>query len=145
MQWFNKILLLLVVMWSVSSAHACQSINFGFTSRHYKNFYYENDQAIRYNEHNYGFGCDSVYRDFDIQVYKNSHHRNSVAIGKFKSYDHASRYDIGFQYGLITGYSAPVLPYALPRVDIHLFDPVTLSVISLWDQGIAFSLRINLK
>lgn len=128
---------------------SCESINFGYVSHHYKS-YYELDK--KYNERNYGFGCSKIFNsDLDFSYFKNSYGDKSISLSKFYSdlsFYSSSNFDINFglQMGLLYGYnfSIPIVPYALPRLDINFDKKVTFSFIILASTGIAATVNFKL-
>ena len=130
---------------------ACDQIYFGYTSHHFKDSYNYDDAPnvyTRYNERNYGFGCDNAVAGLDIVAYENSYRKTALSVSE-TAWLYSSNYvDLGLQIGGIYGYKNVsgllVTPYILPKLDIKMTKKLTGEIVYGVDV-LAFTIKYRVE
>lgn len=102
---------------------------------------YHSDRYSEYNEWNFGLittyetnwqwgkQCSKQSNAVFLGAYKNSVEEISVLSGMKTSWRIGKTISVGAAYGVITGYQPKILPLAIPTIDIHLSDAVSLTIL----------------
>jgi hypothetical protein len=120
-----KYIVILLLILS-SNAVACDKIYFGYSSHHPDRGYTlsASKRFVHYNETNYGFGCDGIYKKVDAVLYKNSYRKTSLSISTTDWFFERKHFRAGIQYGAVTGYKIlngwEVMPYLAPKIDFDI-------------------------
>lgn len=108
----KKLILILLILSPLASA--CDYINLGFKSFHFK--------TEGLNENNIGLGCENVLKSgVDVIVFKNSFNDVAGSASIFLPVIESERFNLGAQVGIMLGYDASRLFLITPRAEF-VFD-----------------------